>query len=79
MTSIRCHIHVDETGKAVLQLPGEVLPGEHEVTLLVNESDLPQVDKVDIPSEEWDSLLSAGAASLDFWDNPIDDKIWNHA
>ena len=23
-------------------------------------------------------LLSASTSSLDFWDNPIDDKVWNN-
>jgi len=29
--------------------------------------------------EESDDLLTASGSSLDFWDNPIDDKVWNDA
>lgn len=79
MTSIRCRIHVDETGRAVLQLPREVFPGEHEVIVSVSET-LPSPEQlVETVSDEWDTLLSAGEGSLDFWDNRIDDEIWNHA
>lgn len=29
--------------------------------------------------EEFSQLLKAAESSLNFWDNPIDDKTWNNA
>ena len=29
--------------------------------------------------ESFEDLLIASESSLDFWDNPIDDEIWNNA
>lgn len=31
------------------------------------------------PESEFDSLLAASESSTDFWDNPIDDAVWNNA
>jgi len=79
MTSIKCRIHVDETGEAILQLPYKLPLGEHEVIISINDSIPLAKEKANTISEDWDSLLLAGEGNLDFWDNPIDDEIWNHA
>ena len=43
---------------------------------------LPQVLKVEViimPEEESLEMMQAAESSLKFWDNPIDDAIWNNA
>jgi len=55
MISIRCRIHVDETGRAVLQLPREVFPGEHEVIVSVSEA---------LPSPEHQAELHSAQGAL---------------
>ncbi len=30
-----------------------------------------------LEEEELEDLLRASESSLDFWDNPVDDEIWN--
>lgn len=30
-------------------------------------------------NEEFEDLAAAAQTSLDFWDNPIDDQVWNDA
>ena len=49
--------------------------------------DLPELEKLKgrraeiiiLPLEEsFEDLLMASESSLDFWDNPIDDEIWNN-
>ncbi|HBY93892.1 MAG TPA: hypothetical protein DEP84_07950 [Chloroflexi bacterium] len=34
---------------------------------------------IEEPAEAFNDLLSAAESSLDFWDNPFDDKDWNNA
>ena len=34
-------------------------------------------EEVIIESDEFEDILEASSASLDFWQNDIDDKIWN--
>ena len=29
--------------------------------------------------DERSDLVAASESSLDFWDNPVDDEVWNHA
>ncbi len=70
---------MDETGEAILQLPYKLPSGEHEVIVSINDSIPLAKEKANTISEDWDSLLLAGEGSLDFWDNPIADEIWNHA
>ena len=50
--------------------------------------DLPELEKLKgrraeiiiLPLEEsFEDLLIASESGLDFWDNPIDDEIWNNA
>ncbi len=31
------------------------------------------------PEEDVSDLLAASTSSLSFWDNPIDDEVWNDA
>ena len=34
---------------------------------------------VEEPKDDFSDLLLAAQSSLDFWDNPIDDEVWNNA
>ena len=38
-----------------------------------------KVEVIVIPQDEFPDLLKASESSLSFWDNPIDDKVWNNA
>jgi hypothetical protein len=39
-----------------------------------------KVEKVNINFEdEFDDLLESSSESIEFWNNDIDDKIWNNA
>lgn len=43
---------------------------------------LPQGVKVEViimPEEESYEMMQAAESSLEFWNNPIDDAIWNNA
>ena len=36
-------------------------------------------EEIIIESDEFEDILEASSTSLDFWQNDIDDKIWNNA
>ena len=36
-------------------------------------------EEIIIESVEFEDILEASSTSLDFWQNDIDDKIWNNA
>ncbi len=36
-------------------------------------------EEIIIESDEFEDILEASSTSLDFWQNDIDDKIWNDA
>ncbi|TAN42579.1 MAG: hypothetical protein EPN22_12495 [Nitrospirae bacterium] len=38
-----------------------------------------KVEVIILPEEECSEMLQAAESSLAFWDNPIDDAVWNNA
>lgn len=65
-TAIKYDLQVQDDGKLELQVPW---PKGTFVSIFV----------VHIPPDEFNDLASAATSSLDFWDNPIDDEVWNNA
>ncbi|MCZ7571029.1 MAG: hypothetical protein M5U01_20980 [Ardenticatenaceae bacterium] len=65
-TALKYDIEVMEEGRVELHVP---FPPGARVTVFVIEE----------PAEAFNDLLSAAESSLDFWDNPFDDKDWNNA
>jgi hypothetical protein len=67
MNAIKYSTVVQAGGKVQLDLQDSLEGTPIEVIVLFS-SDL---DKSN------DSLLSASESSLEFWDNPVDDEVWN--
>ena len=38
-----------------------------------------RVEVIILPEEESTEMIKASESSLSFWENPIDDSIWNNA
>jgi len=49
------------------------------VALHLEGEDLEQLVIIILPDEESFEMTQAAESSLKFWDNPIDDAIWNNA
>lgn len=64
MNALKYHSVVQENGK--IQLPVVPLPKGSRVEVII------------LPVEESFELMQAAESSLKFWDNPIDDAIWNN-
>ncbi|MBC8263021.1 MAG: hypothetical protein H8E47_02730 [Anaerolineales bacterium] len=65
-TAFKYELEVQEGGKVELNVP---LPKGKKVAVFVAEE----------PEYDFSDLLLAAQSSLDFWDNPIDDEVWNNA
>ncbi|MBM4137794.1 MAG: hypothetical protein FJ241_13335 [Nitrospira sp.] len=59
------HSIVKENG--TIELPKLPLPKGAKVEVII------------LPDEESFEMMQAAESSLKFWDNPIDDAIWNNA
>jgi hypothetical protein len=59
-------LKVQEAGKVELNVP---LSKGKWVTVFV----------VEEPEDDFSDLVLAAQSSLDFWDNSIDDEVWNNA
>jgi hypothetical protein len=65
-TAFKYKLEVQEGGKLELNVP---LPKGKWVAVFV----------VEEPEDDFSDLVAAAQSSLDFWDNPIDDEVWNNA
>ena len=65
-TAFRYELEVQEDGKVELNVP--LFKGVWVAVFVVEE-----------PEDDFSDLLLAAQSSLDFWDNPIDDEVWNNA
>jgi len=80
MKTIRCRSIVDEKHQVTVQLPHDIGPGEHLLTVTVeDETNQESRDHLSSGSTSFDALLAASESSLDFWNNPLDDEVWNDA
>ena len=68
MQALRYNTEVDAEGH--FNLPRLEIPAGTAVEVIVLVPD---------NSEEIESLAAASVSSMDFWDNPIDDEVWNNA
>ena len=64
MEALKFYVKIGEEGKIELPELGKLKGRRAEIIILPLE-------------EEVKDLLMASESSLDFWDNPIDDEIWN--
>jgi hypothetical protein len=64
--AFKYEVEVKEEGRVELSVP---FPSGVRVTVFVIEES----------GEQFADLVSAARSSLDFWDNPLDDKDWNNA
>jgi hypothetical protein len=64
--TFKYEVEVQEGGKVELNVP---LPEGTRVAVFV----------VKEPADDFSDLVLAAQSSLDFWDNPIDDEVWNNA
>jgi hypothetical protein len=53
--------------------------GKVELNVLLSKGKWVAVFVVEEPKDDFSNLVSAAQSSLDFWDNPIDDEVWNNA
>lgn len=65
-TAIKYDLQVKDEGKLEIQVPWP-------------KGTLVYVFVVQVPPNEFNDLAVAATSSLDFWDNPIDDEVWNNA
>ena len=65
MNALKYHSIVKEDG--TIELPAVPLPQGLRVEVII------------LPEEESFEMMQAAESSLKFWDNPIDDAIWNNA
>jgi hypothetical protein len=65
-TAFKYELEVQEGGKVELNVP--LSKGTLVAVFVVEESE-----------DDFGDLISAAQSSLDFWDNPIDDEVWNNA
>jgi hypothetical protein len=66
MEALKFYVKIGEKGRIELPELGELKGRRAEIIIL--------------PLEEGrniEDLLRASESSLDFWDNPIDDEVWN--
>jgi hypothetical protein len=64
--ALRYEVEVRERGQVEFTVPFS--PGSRVVVLVFEESE-----------DSFGDLLDAAQASLNFWDNPLDDEDWNRA
>jgi len=65
-TAFKYKLNVQEGGKVELSVP---LPkGTRVAVFVVEESE-----------DDFSDLVLAAQSSLDFWNNPINDEVWNNA
>jgi hypothetical protein len=65
-TAFKYDTEVKENGRVELTVPFP--PGVHVVVFVLEAGDDSLLD-----------LVSASQCSLDFWNNPFDDEVWNNA
>lgn len=65
MNALKYHSVVQENG--TIKLPSVPLPKGSRIEVII------------LPEEESLEMMQAAESSLKFWDNPIDDAIWNNA
>jgi hypothetical protein len=65
-TAFKYKLEVQEGGKVELSVP---LPKGTRVAVFVMEES----------EDDFSDLVLAAQSSLDFWNNPIDDEVWNNA
>ncbi|MDO9288905.1 MAG: hypothetical protein Q7T83_08950 [Thermodesulfovibrionales bacterium] len=65
MNALKYHSVVQENG--TIKLPAVPLPKGSKVEVII------------LPEEESFEMIQAAESSLKFWDNPIDDAVWNNA
>lgn len=66
MEVLKFYVKIGEEGRIVLSELGKLKGRRAEIIILPLEEE-----------EDIEDLLMASESSLDFWDNPIDDEIWN--
>ena len=86
MAVLHVNAVVDEDGNLVI--PGAKLPAGSKVAVVTDldlleqavqsgaELTLGPAEDLDLDSSVW---LKLAESSMDFWDNPVDDAIWNNA
>ena len=65
MEALKFYVKIGEDGKIDLPGLGGLKGRRAEILILPLE-------------EDFEDLLMASGSSLDFWDNPIDDDVWNN-
>ena len=65
MHALKYHSVVQENG--TIKLSAVPLPKGSRVEVII------------LPEEESFEMMQAAESSLKFWDNPVDDAIWNNA
>ncbi len=73
MQALRIQTEVTSGGELRLLLPGLIEGTPIEVIVLVGQS------SQDVDRAVTEELSAAAEKTLDFWDNDIDDRIWNEA
>jgi len=79
MKTIQCTAIIDKNHEVQLKFPQNIKPGEYKIVVTIDDDDENDFHYV-TPREETTALITAASeSSLKFWDNPIDDEVWNNA
>jgi len=79
MKTVECIAIIDKNHEVQLKFPQNIKPGEYKIIVTIDEDSGTNLN-TDILRGETTSLLTvASESSLKFWDNPIDDEVWNNA
>ena len=61
----------------ITKVNNKILISKDEFDKLVEEVEKTQ--KITVETDEFGDLAEASSSGLDFWNNDIDDKVWNNA
>jgi hypothetical protein len=67
MEALKFYARISEEGRIELPELGKLKGRRAEIIILPLSEE----------EEEFEDLIMASESGLDFWDNPIDDEIWN--
>jgi hypothetical protein len=61
----------------ITKVNNKVLMPDKDFERLLHEAE--KNNTITVETDEFEDLIEASSKGLDFWDNDIDDKVWNNA
>jgi len=79
MKTVECIAIIDKNHEVQLKFPQNIKPGEYKIIVTIDEYDENEFHSPVVKGEITSLLTAVSESSLKFWDNPIDDEVWNNA